>query len=169
MVLSSLQCCNCFVFFLQTVPVSSTNGPTSTPVVSIDEMTSKDYYFDSYAHFGIHEVCVILPAATSDCRFLYFTEIYILEYIMDVLWIVGFQEMLKDEVRTLTYRNAMYHNRHLFKDKIVLDVGCGTGILSMFAAKAGAKKVIGVSLDIMSEIMVFLYICLLIDYLGVIF
>lgn len=22
----------------------------------IDEMTSKDYYFDSYAHFGIHEV-----------------------------------------------------------------------------------------------------------------
>ena len=33
-----------------------------------EEMTSKDYYFDSYAHFGIHE------------------------------------EMLKDEVRTLTYR-----------------------------------------------------------------
>jgi hypothetical protein len=21
------------------------------------EMTSKDYYFDSYAHFGIHEKC----------------------------------------------------------------------------------------------------------------
>ena len=21
-----------------------------------EEMTSKDYYFDSYAHFGIHEV-----------------------------------------------------------------------------------------------------------------
>ena len=69
-------------------------------------MTSKDYYFDSYAHFGIHE------------------------------------EMLKDEVRTLTYRNSMWHNKHLFKDKIVLDVGCGTGILSMFAAKAGAKMVI---------------------------
>ena len=54
--------------------------------------------------------------------------------------------MLKDEVRTLTYRNAMYHNKHLFKDKIVLDVGCGTGILCMFAARAGAKKVIGVSI-----------------------
>ncbi|GFS53849.1 protein arginine N-methyltransferase 1 [Trichonephila clavipes] len=73
-----------------------------------EEMTSKDYYFDSYAHFGIHE------------------------------------EMLKDEVRTLTYRNAMYHNKHLFRGKTVLDIGCGTGILCMFAAKAGASKVIGI-------------------------
>lgn len=53
--------------------------------------------------------------------------------------------MLKDEVRTLTYRNSMYHNKHVFKDKIVLDVGSGTGILAMFAAKAGAKHVYGVS------------------------
>ena len=53
--------------------------------------------------------------------------------------------MLKDEVRTITYRNAMYHNKHLFRGKVVLDVGCGTGILSMFAVKAGAKHVYGVS------------------------
>merc|ERR1719295_827526 len=45
----------------------------------------------------------------------------------------------------------MWHNKHLFKDKIVLDVGCGTGILSMFAAKAGAKKVIGVDMSSIVE------------------
>ena len=55
------------------------------------------------------------------------------------------EEMLKDQVRTLTYRNAMYHNKHLFRGRIVLDVGCGTGILSMFAVKAGAKHVYAVS------------------------
>lgn len=54
------------------------------------------------------------------------------------------EEMLKDDVRTMSYRDAINRNRNLFKDKIVLDVGCGSGILSMFAAKAGAKHVIGV-------------------------
>ncbi|XP_052708946.1 protein arginine N-methyltransferase 3-like [Crassostrea angulata] len=54
------------------------------------------------------------------------------------------QEMLKDKVRTESYRDFMYQNPALFKDKVVLDVGCGTGILSMFAARAGARKVIGV-------------------------
>ncbi|KTG06196.1 hypothetical protein cypCar_00018023 [Cyprinus carpio] len=61
------------------------------------------------------------------------------------------EEMLKDEVRTLTYRNSMYHNKHIFKDKIVLDVGSGTGILSMFAAKAGAKHVYGIECSSISE------------------
>lgn len=82
---------------------------------TVEELTSKDYYFDSYSHFSIHE------------------------------------EMLKDQIRTLTYRNAMYHNKHLFKGKIVLDVGCGTGILSMFAARAGAKHVYAIDCSAIIE------------------
>ncbi|KAK3750799.1 hypothetical protein QZH41_018655 [Actinostola sp. cb2023] len=52
--------------------------------------------------------------------------------------------MLKDKVRTESYRDFILGNPKLFKDKVVLDVGCGTGILSMFAAKAGARHVIAI-------------------------
>jgi ubiquinone/menaquinone biosynthesis C-methylase UbiE len=31
--------------------------------------------------------------------------------------------------------NAIVQNKHIFKDKVVLDVGCGTAILSMYGAK----------------------------------
>lgn len=55
------------------------------------------------------------------------------------------QEMLKDIVRTKTYQNVIYQNKFLFKNKVVLDVGAGTGILSLFCAKAGAKHVYAVS------------------------
>ena len=51
------------------------------------------------------------------------------------------EEMLKDTVRTRTYQRAIMDNPNDFKDKIVLDIGAGTGILSIFAAKAGAKHV----------------------------
>ena len=52
--------------------------------------------------------------------------------------------MLKDTVRTDAYRDFIYDNKNLFKGKSVLDVGCGTGILSLFCARAGASKVIAV-------------------------
>lgn len=49
------------------------------------------------------------------------------------------QTMLKDEIRTLAYRDFCYDNKDFLNGKVVLDVGCGTGILSMFCAKMGAK------------------------------
>ena len=51
------------------------------------------------------------------------------------------EEMIKDSVRTNAYRDAIMNNPEAFKDKIVLDIGAGTGILSIFAARAGAKHV----------------------------
>ena len=51
------------------------------------------------------------------------------------------EEMLKDSIRTRAYQRAIQDNPQDFKDKIVLDIGCGTGILSIFAARAGAKHV----------------------------
>lgn len=50
-----------------------------------------------------------------------------MRYFIDAM-----RHIQKDEVRTKSYQNAIYQNKHLFKDKVVLDVGCGTGILSMF-------------------------------------
>lgn len=54
------------------------------------------------------------------------------------------RSMLGDEVRTEAYRQALEGNPSLLGGKTVLDVGCGTGILSMFAARGGAVKVIGI-------------------------
>lgn len=72
---------------------------------------------------------------------------------------MSLQEMLKDTVRTLSYRNAIFSNAEAFKDKVVLDVGAGTGILSMFAVKAGAKKVYAVCIHQIECIIVYAYIC----------
>ncbi|XP_077210702.1 arginine methyltransferase 11 isoform X3 [Tasmannia lanceolata] len=59
--------------------------------------------------------------------------------------------MLKDTVRTKTYQDVIYQNTFLFKNKIVLDVGAGTGILSLFCAKAGAKHVYAVECSLMAD------------------
>ncbi len=73
--------------------------------VSNAEMTSKDYYFDSYAHFGIHE------------------------------------EMLKDEVRTLTYRlDDILHFVILIQNKSCGFLRIFTEAVVVFLAPAGHTK-----------------------------
>lgn len=60
--------------------------------------------------------------------------------------------MLQDLVRTGTYQQAFLQNKANFADKVVLDVGAGTGILSFFAAQAGARKVYAVEASQSAEV-----------------
>ena len=52
--------------------------------------------------------------------------------------------MLDDVARTAAYRVALEENPSCVHGKKVLDIGCGTGILSMFAARGGASEVVGI-------------------------
>lgn len=91
---------------------SGNNGAEGDDTASTKQQS---YYFESYAHYGIHH------------------------------------DMLSDVARTTAYRDAIQRNAYFFKGKTVLDVGCGTGILSLFAARAGAKRVIAVEYSSIAE------------------
>lgn len=60
--------------------------------------------------------------------------------------------MLEDHKRTGAYHQAILNNRHCFDGKVVLDVGTGSGILAIFAAQAGAKKVYAVEATDMAKV-----------------
>lgn len=61
------------------------------------------------------------------------------------------QNMLQDYVRTSTYQRAVLTNSDDFRDKVVLDVGAGSGILSFFSVQAGAKRVYAVEASSMAQ------------------
>jgi predicted RNA methylase len=50
-----------------------------------------------------------------------------------------------------TYYAAVLENRADFEGKIVVDVGAGSGILSLFAAQAGAKMVYAIEASDMAQ------------------
>ncbi|CAI5496220.1 unnamed protein product [Closterium sp. Naga37s-1] len=83
-------------------------------------------YFSSYAGFGIHREMLSdkvrpapLPVHTGS--------------------VVGGRL-----ARTTAYQAALEENPSLIEGATVLDVGCGTGILSLFAARGGAARVVAV-------------------------
>ncbi|XP_063219806.1 histone-arginine methyltransferase CARMER isoform X4 [Bacillus rossius redtenbacheri] len=61
------------------------------------------------------------------------------------------QNMMQDYIRTSTYQRAILANLADFKDKVVLDVGAGSGILSFFAVQAGAMRVYAVEASTMAQ------------------
>ncbi|XP_055377423.1 histone-arginine methyltransferase CARMER isoform X2 [Condylostylus longicornis] len=61
------------------------------------------------------------------------------------------QNMMQDYVRTSTYQRAILGNLSDFNNKVVLDVGAGSGILSFFAVQAGAAKVYAIEASNMAQ------------------
>ncbi|XP_039078071.1 protein arginine N-methyltransferase 2 isoform X2 [Hyaena hyaena] len=51
-------------------------------------------------------------------------------------------EMLADQPRTTKYHNVILQNKESLKDKVILDVGCGTGIISLFCAHHAQPKAV---------------------------
>lgn len=55
------------------------------------------------------------------------------------------QKMIGDKERTLSYKNCI--ERNVRPKDVILDLGCGTGILSFFAARKNPKKIYAVDIS----------------------
>lgn len=61
------------------------------------------------------------------------------------------EEMLADHVRVDSYRRAIFGSAAALRGRAVLDVGAGTGVLSVFCAQAGARAVFAVEASAIAE------------------
>ena len=60
--------------------------------------------------------------------------------------------MIQDRVRTESYRDAIINNPQIFRGKQTMDIGAGTGILSLFCAQAGAKMILAVEASSLAKL-----------------
>eukprot|EP00747_Dinoflagellata_sp_TGD_P168234 gnl/TRDRNA2_/TRDRNA2_194135_c0_seq1.p1 gnl/TRDRNA2_/TRDRNA2_194135_c0~~gnl/TRDRNA2_/TRDRNA2_194135_c0_seq1.p1 ORF type:complete len:406 (+),score=73.72 gnl/TRDRNA2_/TRDRNA2_194135_c0_seq1:61-1218(+) len=65
-------------------------------------------------------------------------------YFCEYAYLYHQMDMLEDQHRTGQYFNAIMSNPKCFEGKTVLDVGAGTCMLAIMAARAGAKQVFAI-------------------------
>ncbi|OAY79664.1 putative protein arginine N-methyltransferase 6.2, partial [Ananas comosus] len=95
--------------------------PSAPPLTAYDVS-----YFNAYANLEVHEE------------------------MLKVLHRLLFA-LLSDRVRTESYRSAIMQHQKFITDKVVIDVGCGTGVLSIFCARAGARRVYAVDASLIAN------------------
>ncbi|CAD6340351.1 unnamed protein product [Miscanthus lutarioriparius] len=78
-------------------------------------------------------------------------EVDFANYFCTYAYLYHQKEMLCDRVRMDAYHSAVFRNAPHFKGKVVLDVGTGSGILAIWSAQAGARKVFAVEATNMAE------------------
>jgi protein arginine N-methyltransferase 1 len=61
------------------------------------------------------------------------------------------KQMLADHNRMAAYHSAILGNQDVFLDKVVMDIGTGSGILAVWAAQAGARKVYAIEYTDMAK------------------
>ncbi|KAH8066991.1 protein-arginine omega-N asymmetric methyltransferase [Aureococcus anophagefferens] len=85
--------------------------------------------------FACLALCATMTTANDVPAAEYFSEYGMMSHHMTMLLDVG---------RMQAYRSAILNDAAHFKDKVVLDVGTGTGVLAIWAAEAGARRVYAV-------------------------
>uniref|UniRef100_A0ACD6A500 Uncharacterized protein n=1 Tax=Avena sativa TaxID=4498 RepID=A0ACD6A500_AVESA len=78
-------------------------------------------------------------------------EVDFANYFCTYAYLYHQKEMLCDRVRMDAYHSAVFRNPHHFRGKVVLDVGTGSGILAIWSAQAGARKVYAVEATNVAE------------------
>ena len=112
----------------QRVDITRIREALDEPIADTSKRDDDTHYFESYGENGRNIRNFMIPHSLSVTSLL--SDIHAV--------------MIQDRVRTSSYASFIMTSSALFQNAVVLDVGCGTGILSLFAARAGAKRVISV-------------------------
>ncbi len=64
--------------------------------------------------------------------------------------LAAYGQMIEDSARFTPWREAL--RRHVREDSVVLDLGCGPGIMSFLAIQLGARKVYAIEPDVSIEV-----------------